>query len=75
MANKRLEKEEEQQAEDARSEEDLDTLRVKDALPVLRSAKEDMIEVDEVVNEDEDDLDDLEDEEEEAAEDAETSAL
>jgi hypothetical protein len=73
MANKRLEREEEQQAEDASREKDLDTLTVKNA--PARAATEEMIEDDEVVNEDEDDLNDLEDEEEEAAEDAETSAL
>jgi hypothetical protein len=80
MADKRLEKEEEQQAKDARSEEDLDTLSVKGASEqganaASRAAKEEMIEDDEVVNEGEDDLNDLEAEEEEAAEDAETSAL
>jgi hypothetical protein len=74
MANKRLEKEEEQQAEDAGSEVGLDTLRVKSA-PAPAAPKEDMVEDDEVTNEDEDDLDDLEEEEEEAAEDAETSGL
>jgi hypothetical protein len=74
MADKRLEKEEEEQAEDARSEEDLDTLSVKGA-SASRVATEEMIEDDEVVNQDQDDLNDLEDEEEEAAEDAETSAL
>jgi len=74
MADKRLEKEEEEQAEDARSEEDLDTLSVKGA-SASRVATEEMIEDDEVVNRDQDDLNDLEDEEEEAAEDAETSAL
>jgi hypothetical protein len=73
MADKRLEKEEEQQAEDARSEEDLGAFSVKGA--PARAATEEMIEDDEAVNQDEDDLNDLEDEEEEAAEDAETSAL
>ena len=74
MPMKRLEKEEENQAKAARTEEDLDNLAAKDA-PEQRvdAASEEMIEDDEVVNEDEDDLEDLEEEEQEAAEDAETS--
>jgi hypothetical protein len=76
MPIKRLEKEEENQAQAARTEEDLDNLAAKDA-PEQRvdAASEEMIEDDEVVNEDEDDLEDLEEEEQEAAEDAETSRL
>jgi len=76
MAIKRLEKEEENQAQAARNEEQLDNLVVKN-VPHQRAnaASEEMIEDDEVVDEDEDDLEDLEDEEEEAAEDAETSRL
>jgi len=76
MPTKRLEKEEENQAKAAGSEEDLDNLAAKDAPEErVKAGSEEMIEDDEVVNEDEDDLEDLEDEEEEAAEDAETSRL
>jgi len=76
MPIKRLEKEEENQAKAARSEEDLDNLAIKDAPEErVNAASEEMIEDDEVVNEDEDDLEALEDEEEEAAQDAETSRL
>jgi len=80
MPSKRLEKEEEEQAEAASSEEDLYTLTVKDprgaeATVASGAATEHMIEDDEAVNKDEEDLDDLEEEEEETAEDAETSGL
>jgi hypothetical protein len=79
MTDKRLEREEEEQAEDATGEEDFGAFRVKHApeqgVSVSRAAKADMIEDDEVVNEDEEDLIELEEEEEEAAKDAETSGL
>jgi hypothetical protein len=82
MPNKRLEKEEEQQARAARSEEDWDAVRERNALDHgvnaagrMDDSTEEMVEGDEILNSDEEDFEALEEEEEEAAQDAETASL